>query len=158
VPAAAQYAEQLGLGEMPQVPSLALGSGEVTLLSMTSAFGAFANEGQLAAPFLIRRVTDAKGEVLYEAEATTQPVVSPTTAFLITSMLQDVVNSGTAWNARQIGFRLPAAGKTGTTSDYKDAWFVGYTPHLVTASGSATGCGDREQQLRRGLRPLWRAS
>jgi 1A family penicillin-binding protein len=132
VPAAVQYAKQLGLGEMPDVPSLALGSGEVTLLSITAAFGAFANEGQLAAPFLIRRVTDGKGEVLYEAEATTQPVVSPATAFLITSMLQDVVNSGTAWNARQIGFRLPAAGKTGTTSDYKDAWFVGYTPHLVT--------------------------
>jgi membrane carboxypeptidase/penicillin-binding protein len=69
---------------------------------------------------------------LYESTVATTPAVSPTTAFLITSMLQDVVNSGTAAQVRGMGFRLPAAGKTGTTSDYRDAWFVGYTPKLVT--------------------------
>ena len=132
VPAAVEYARQLGLGTMPHVPSLALGSGEVTLLSLTSGFGAFANEGQLATPVLIRRVTSSAGEVLYEKTVTTIPAVSPPTAFLITSMLQDVVNSGTAAQVRQLGFRLPAAGKTGTTSDYRDAWFVGYTPTLAT--------------------------
>ena len=132
VPAAVQYARQLGLGNMPQVASLALGSGEVTLLSLTSGFGAFANKGELAAPSLIRRVTSSEGEVLYESMVETTHAVSPTTAFLITSMLQDVINAGTAWQVRQMGFRLPAAGKTGTTSDYRDAWFVGYTPKLVT--------------------------
>ena len=132
VPAAVQYARQLGLGDMPQVASLALGSGEVTLLSLTSGFGAFANKGELAAPLLIRRVTSSEGEVLYESMVETTHGVSPTTAFLITSMLQDVINAGTAWQVRQMGFRLPAAGKTGTTSDYRDAWFVGYTPKLVT--------------------------
>jgi len=70
--------------------------------------------------------------VLYESTVTTTHAVSPTTAFLITSMLQDVINAGTAAQVRQMGFRLPAAGKTGTTSDYRDAWFVGYTPSLVT--------------------------
>jgi membrane carboxypeptidase/penicillin-binding protein len=114
------------------VPSLALGSGEVTLLSLTSGFGAFANEGQLAAPVLIRRVTSSEGEVLYEAAVSATRAVSPATAFLITSMLQDVVNAGTAAQVRQIGLRLPAAGKTGTTSEYRDAWFVGYTSRLLT--------------------------
>jgi penicillin-binding protein 1A len=132
IPAAVAYAQQLGLGAMPPVPSLALGSGEVTLLSLTSAFGAFANAGELAAPILIRRVTSSEGEVLYEATVSATPAVSPSTAFLITSMLQDVINTGTAARVRQMGFRLPAAGKTGTTSDYRDAWFVGYTPTLVT--------------------------
>jgi membrane carboxypeptidase/penicillin-binding protein len=132
IPAAVQYAEQLGVGTMPHVPSLALGSGEVTLLSMTSAFGAFANEGRLATPSLIRRVTTSDGEVLYESAVTASAAVTPATAFLISSMLQDVVNAGTAWQVRRLGFRLPAAGKTGTTNEYRDAWFVGYTPKLVT--------------------------
>jgi len=132
VPTAVNYAQQLGLENLPAVPSLALGSGEVTLLSLTSAFGAFDNQGVLASPSLIRRVTTSEGQVLFETTPSTKPAVSPTTAFLITSMLQDVVNAGTAAQARQIGFRLPAAGKTGTTNDYRDAWFVGYTPRLVT--------------------------
>jgi 1A family penicillin-binding protein len=132
IPTAVNYVRQLGVETPPAVPSLALGSGEVTLLSLTSAFCAFANEGQLATPTLIRRVTTREGEVLYQAAGTARPAVTPTTAFLITSMLQDVVNAGTAARARQLGFRLPAAGKTGTTNDYRDAWFVGYTPKLVT--------------------------
>jgi penicillin-binding protein 1A len=132
VPAAARYAESLGLGAMPMVPSLALGSGEVTLQALTSAYGAFANRGELAAPSLIRRVTSNEGEVLYESQVTLTQAVSPSTAFLITSMMQDVINAGTAAQIRQMGFRLPAAGKTGTTSEYRDAWFVGYTTKLVT--------------------------
>jgi membrane carboxypeptidase/penicillin-binding protein len=117
---------------MPGVPSLALGSGEVTMLSLVSAYGVFANEGTLVAPSLIRRVTSSSGEVLYESHPTAQPVVKPVTAFLITSMLQDVIDAGTGSAVRQLGFRLPAAGKTGTTNEYRDAWFVGYTPGLVT--------------------------
>ena len=104
----------------------------MTLVSLTSAFGAFANAGVLAHPRLIRRVTASDGKVLYESPAAFASAVSATTAFLLTSMLEDVVNAGTAAQARQLGFRLPAAGKTGTTNDYRDAWFVGYTPRLVT--------------------------
>lgn len=132
IPATAEYAERFGMPGMPQVPSLALGSGEVTMLSLVSAYGAFANDGTLVEPTLIRRVTTSAGEVLYESLPDSHPVVRPTTAFLITSMLQDVVNAGTGSAVRQLGFRLPAAGKTGTTNEYRDAWFVGYTPRLVT--------------------------
>jgi len=114
------------------VPSLALGAGEVTLISMTAAYGAFANQGLLPKPTLIRRVETATGDVLFEHLVSPQRVVSESTAFLMTTMLADVINSGTAWPARRVGFTLPAAGKTGTTNEYRDAWFVGYTPHLVS--------------------------
>ena len=125
-------ARRLGMGTVPSVPSLALGSGEVTLMAMTSAYSAFADGGQLRAPLLIRRVEDAEGKVLFEAKQAPRQVVSPQTAFLMTSMLTDIVNYGTAYRARQEGFTLTAAGKTGTTNDYVDAWFVGYTPLLST--------------------------
>jgi penicillin-binding protein 1A len=131
IPVAVDYARRLGVGEMPAVPSLALGSGEVTLLDLTSAFGAFAAAGIRHAPLLIRRVEDAEGQVLFQAAPESAAAVTPQTAFLMSTMLADVVNSGTAWKARQLGFTLPAAGKTGTTNDYRDAWFVGFTPSLV---------------------------
>jgi penicillin-binding protein 1A len=131
IPEAVSYAKRLGVGSMPSVPSLALGSGEVTLLSMTTAYGAFANQGVLPVPTFIRRVEAMDGTVLFEAKPEPQRAVSESTAFLITTMMADVVNSGTGWPARREGFTLPAAGKTGTTNDYHDAWFVGYTPRLV---------------------------
>jgi penicillin-binding protein 1A len=131
IPETVRYAQRLGVGSVPNVPSLALGSGEVTLLSMTAAFSAFANEGMRPTPYLIRRVETTDGEVLYTGGEPQQRAVSEATAFLMTSMLADVINSGTAWPARRVGFTLPAAGKTGTTNDYHDAWFVGFTPKLV---------------------------
>lgn len=132
IPAAVSYAQKLGIGSLPEVPSLALGSGEVTLMDLTAAYGAFANAGVLHHPVLIRRVEDAAGQVLYSTEPHAEQAVSPQTAFLMATMLADVINSGTAWKARQLGFRLPAGGKTGTTNDYHDAWFVGFTPSLVS--------------------------
>lgn len=131
VSSAVDYAQKLGLGAVPAVPSLALGSGEVTLFDMTSAYGAFANGGLWEKPQLVRRVEDTEGNVLYRAEASEVQAVAPATAFLMSSMLADVIDSGTAWKARQLGFRLPASGKTGTTNEYRDAWFVGYTPSLA---------------------------
>lgn len=125
-------ARQLGVGSVPSVPSLALGSGEVTLLSMTAAYAAFANKGLLPQPTLIQRVEDAEGTVLFERTSTPRRVLKETTAYLLTSMLADVVDYGTASKARSVGFSLPAAGKTGTTNDFVDAWFVGYTPKIVT--------------------------
>jgi len=98
---------------------------------MTSAYGAFANGGVWQKPQLVRRVEDTEGNVLYRAETAEVQAVSPATAFLMSSMLADVIDSGTGWRARQIGFRLPASGKTGTTNEYRDAWFVGYTPSLA---------------------------
>ncbi|CAN5756580.1 PBP1A family penicillin-binding protein [soil metagenome] len=129
---AVSYAEKLNIGTPPSVPSLALGSGDVTLIALTAAYGAFAAEGVLRPPVLIRRVEDSAGEVLYKDEETSAQAVSKATAYLLSSMLADVVNHGTGYRARQAGFTLPAAGKTGTTNDYVDAWFVGYTPRVVT--------------------------
>src|SRR5262245_38154623 len=129
---AVQEARDLGIGEVPSVPSLALGSGEVTLQSMTAAYGAFANHGVVPKPVLIRRVEDRDGVLLYQSEEAPARAISDTTAFLMSTMLADVINAGTGARARSMGFRLPAAGKTGTTNDYNDAWFIGYTPTLVT--------------------------
>ena len=132
IPSAVSYAKKLGMGDVPGVPSLALGSGEVTLLDLTAAYGTFAAGGMLNTPVLIRRVEDAEGKVIFSAEPHAEQAVTPQTAFLMASMLADVINSGTAWKARQLGFKLPAGGKTGTTNDYHDAWFVGFTPSLVS--------------------------
>jgi len=127
-----QNAKNMGIGDVPAVPSLALGSGEVTLQSMTAAYAAFANHGLVPQPLLIRRVEDQDGKLLYQARESSTRAVSDVTAFLMSTMLADVVNAGTGNRARQLGFTLPAAGKTGTTNDFKDAWFIGYTPKLVT--------------------------
>ena len=127
-----QYAKTMGVGDVPSVPSLALGSGEVTLQAMTAAYAAFANKGLVPRPMLIRRVEDSDGRLLYTARESSSRAVSETTAFLMSSMMADVINAGTGNRARQLGFTLPAAGKTGTTNDFNDAWFVGYTPKLVT--------------------------
>ena len=127
-----EYAKSMGVGNVPSVPSLALGSGEVTLQAMTAAYGAFANHGLVPAPMLIRRVEDNEGRLLYAAHETSTRAITDTTAFLMSSMMADVINAGTGNRARQLGFTLPAAGKTGTTNDFNDAWFVGFTPKLVT--------------------------
>ena len=132
IPAAIQAAKRFGIESVPGVPSLALGSGEVTLLAMTAAYGAFANTGLRPEPILVRRVETTRGEVLFSAFPRAERAVSDATAFLMTAMLSDVLNSGTGQEARRFGFTRPAAGKTGTTNDYHDAWFIGYTPHLAT--------------------------
>ena len=126
-----QYARDMGVGELPSVPSLALGSGEVTLQSLTAAYAGFANHGIVPRPILIRRVEDKDGRALYQAHDSSTRAIGETTAFLMASMLADVVNAGTGARARQFGFTLPAAGKTGTTNDFNDAWFVGFTPKLA---------------------------
>jgi 1A family penicillin-binding protein len=127
-----RYAKNLGLGDVPAVPSLALGSGEVTLQSMTAAYAAFANHGLVPKPVLIRRVEDRDGRLLYAAHDSSTQAVSDETAFLMSTMMADVINAGTGARARQLGFTLPAAGKTGTTNDFHDAWFIGFTPKIVT--------------------------
>ena len=132
IPTAMTYADRLGVGPVPGVPSLALGSGEVTLMSMSAAFAAFAHDGIVPDTLLISRVEDVNGQVLFTSSRSAHQAIRPSTAFLMSNMLADVINSGTAWSARREGFTLPAAGKTGTTNDYRDAWFVGYTPKIVT--------------------------
>lgn len=131
IPSAVRDATNLGLNAPPAVPSLVLGSGEVNLLSMTNAYTAFANGGIIHPPMFIRRVEDRDGRVLWQDTGESHRAISESTAFLMADMLADVVNRGTGARARAEGFALPAGGKTGTTNDYKDAWFVGFTPSLV---------------------------
>jgi penicillin-binding protein 1A len=140
------------------VPSLALGSGEVTLQSMTAAYSAFANHGLVPTPVTIRRVEDQDGHVLYDAQETSTPAISDTTAFLMSTMMADVINAGTGARARSLGFKLPAAGKTGTTNDFNDAWFVGFTPKLT--AGVWVGFDQPHTILPRGFAadvavPMW---
>ena len=126
------YARRLGISSpLPSVPSLALGSADVSLLDLTSAYGAFANDGVVAPHILIRRVEDRSGEVLWQENRQPYRAVHPGTAYLMSTMLADVMDRGTGTGARAAGFRLAAAGKTGTTDDYSDAWFIGYTPRLL---------------------------
>ncbi len=155
---AVDYAKKIGVGDMPSVPSMALGSGEVTLESLTTAYSVFAAGGLRREPTYIRRVEDQEGKVLFQAPYSSSQVIAPQTAFLMTNMLSDVVNHGTAWRARQLGFTLPAAGKTGTTNDYYDAWFVGFTPRLV--AGVWIGFDQPQTIMGRGYAaevavPLW---
>lgn len=117
---------------LPAVPSLALGTGELTLTELTAAYGVFATGGHWRPPTLIRRVVDRHGRELSRAADRAHRVISEATAYLMTSMMSDVIRRGTATRIRTAGFTRAAAGKTGTSQSYADAWFVGYTPHLVT--------------------------
>ena len=126
------YARQLGIdSRLPNVPSLALGTAEVSLIDLTSAYGVFANNGMLVPHTFIKRVEDASGDVLWQPMRTPTRALHPDTAFLMSTMLADAMNRGTGAGARAGGFKLPAGGKTGTTDSYADAWFIGYTPSLV---------------------------
>jgi len=132
VASAIDYARRLGIeSSLAAVPSLAVGTAEVTLLELTAAYSVFADEGLVATPTLVRRIEDREGGVLWRPRAAPRRAVSPETAFLVSSMLSDVIQRGTGSQARALGFKLPAAGKTGTTDDFRDVWFIGYTPHLV---------------------------
>ncbi len=110
--------------------SLALGTSDMTLIELTSAYGALANQGQWLPPTTIRYVTDPQGKLLEEHLPEPREAVSPETAFVITHMLKGVVERGTGQAAKALG--RPVAAKTGTTNDYSNAWFIGYTPRLAT--------------------------
>src|SRR5258706_5715017 len=110
--------------------SLALGTSDLTLLELTSAYAALANQGAWLPPTTIRYVTDAQGKLLEEHVAEPKEAVPPETAYVITHMLRGVVERGTGQAAKALG--RPVAAKTGTTNDYSNAWFIGYTPRLAT--------------------------
>lgn len=115
--------------ELPNVLSLALGVGEVTPLEMTNAFGTFANEGIWVEPVPILKIEDRNGTIIEEIHPETKEVLSEETAYIVSDMLEGVLDYGTARSIRQY-FHRPAAGKTGTSQNYTDAWFVGYTPQF----------------------------
>lgn len=128
----ASYARRMGIkSPIGQNLSMALGSSEVTLLELTSAYGPFANRGIRTEPLFVLKVEDRAGNVLEKNAPRPVEVLSEETAAVMTSMMSSVMDHGTGFPARARGFTLPAAGKTGTMDDYMDAWFVGYIPSLV---------------------------
>ena len=126
-----RMAESVGLPKMPDVPSLALGVGEATPLQLTAAYAVFPNGGFGVTPRPLLQVLDNDGYAVFNREVERKPVISEAVAYQMVSMLSDVLDVGTGAAARSLGVRFPAAGKTGTTDDFKDAWFIGFSSSLV---------------------------
>jgi penicillin-binding protein 1A len=138
--------------------TLALGASEVNLMEMVSSYGTLANHGIHAEPLSIVRVEDAEGNVLEENASFKQEGLDETTAYVLTDAMENVINAGTGYTIRNMGFKYPAAGKTGTTNDYTDAWFIGFTTEYV--AGVWLGL-DSHRSLGRGVTggmvaaPIW---
>jgi penicillin-binding protein 1A len=126
-----RLAKDLGVENQPDVPSLALGSGLVTPLDLTVAFAVFPSLGYRVHPRGLVSVENADGDVVHAVDASREQVLSPQVAFQMVTMLEDVVARGTGAGARQWGVRGAVGGKTGTTNDYHDAWFVGFNSSVV---------------------------
>lgn len=120
-----------GLAKVPSQPGIFLGTCEATVLDLTAAYTVFPNAGLRRQHYLIERIEDASGEVLYRASRVSRPALDPGVAWLTTAAMEKVLERGTAAGVRNLGFHKPAAGKTGTTNDYVDAWFVGGTNSLT---------------------------
>jgi penicillin-binding protein 1B len=128
----AETARLLGITTPLQpVPSLVLGTSEVNPLELAGAYAVFANFGTRTEPLVIKAVVDRDGQVLSRKDIAVEQVIAPEEAYLMTALLQGVIDRGTGRAVRALGFTRPAAGKTGTTSDFRDAWFVGYTPETL---------------------------
>ena len=128
-----RLASAVGLRDLPDVPSLALGTGLVTPLALTAGYAMFPNGGFAVRTRDIVRVRDADGSVALDYGIETERVISPQVAYQMVSMLSDVVDRGTGSSARRMGVTFPSGGKTGSTDDFKDAWFVGFSSSIVAA-------------------------
>jgi penicillin-binding protein 1A len=127
---AVSYARNMGISSpLSRNLSLALGTSGVTLEELVRAYGVLANEGQRVQPFFIKKIVDRTGQIFEETQVHVEQVIDPRIAFMATFIMRDVVERGTAQTVKKIG--RPVAGKTGTTDDTRDAWFIGFTPSLV---------------------------
>ena len=153
-----RLARDLGVRDQPDVPSLALGSGLVTPLELTAAYAVFPTLGYRVLPRGLVSVTNAAGEVVHRVHIERERILSEQVAFQMVTMLQDVVNRGTGAGARRMGVQGPVGGKTGSTNDYRDAWFVGFSSSVVV--GVWVGF-DQPAQIRQGgtgaqvALPIW---
>jgi len=127
----AKLAESAGVEEVPRRPSIYLGAFEMTVAELTSAYTVFPNQGVRRQSYVIERIDDAAGDILYRAAHVSRQALDPGVSWLVTTSLAKVMEKGTGASARTFGFKAPAAGKTGTTNDYHDAWFAGYTSSLT---------------------------
>jgi len=153
------YAHRMGIKTpLRAVPSLAIGTSEVIPLELVSAYAVFPNQGVRIDPIYITRVTDREGNILEENPPYKEEVLNEQTAYIMTNMLESVMDRGTGYGARRRGFRRPAGGKTGTTDNFTDAWFVGFTPQLVAGVwvgfDDLTPLGEGETGARAAL-PIW---
>lgn len=157
------YARNMGITtDLPAYPSLSLGSGEVLLCDMVSAYSVFANKGIWNRPYAIDRILDRNGREIYRSPRETREILSDETTYLMVDMLKSVIKDGTGIRVRAAySFNAPCAGKTGTTNDFTDAWFIGFTPLLV--SGVWVGVDDARISLgsgqtgSRAALPIWAA-
>jgi penicillin-binding protein 1A len=127
-----KVAYTLGLSQnVPHGPAIYIGSFETDLKDLTAAYSVFPNAGVRKQAYLIERIDDPNHKPIYRAAHISMPALDPSAAWMTSQLMEQVLTRGTAARARALGFTLPAAGKTGTTNDYKDAWFVGYTSTLT---------------------------
>jgi penicillin-binding protein 1A len=132
MPSVKRVARRAGVeSDIPNLPSGAIGSAAVTPLEITRAYSPFANLGETVEPRFVTRIEDGSGRIYWRSAVERRGAIKPAVAYMITNMLQEAVNSGTGTSVRLNGYRGIAAGKTGTTNDGADAWFVGYTPDYV---------------------------
>lgn len=125
-------AQRMGfVSRLPLYPSMVLGASEVTPYEVAVAFSTLANQGIRVKPVPVKKIVNPEGIVLERQFVQAEQAVPPEVAYMITHMMEGVIENGTAREARRMGFLRPAAGKTGTTNDYGDAWFVGFTPDLL---------------------------
>src|SRR5437763_4092895 len=116
---------------VPRGPAIYIGSFETNLKDLTAAYTVFPNAGVRKQAYIIERIDDAEHQPIYRASHLAAPALDPSAAWMTSQLMEEVLTRGTAAAARSLGFKLPAAGKTGTTNDYKDAWFVGYTSTMT---------------------------
>jgi len=153
----AQFAQQLGIkSPLGSDLSLALGTSEVTLMDLTSAYSAFPNKGEKIKPFGVLEIVDRQGHVIWRAKPQKRMVMSRAGAAIVTNMLEGVVSEGTGRQARILGRAV--AGKTGTTNDYKDALFIGFSPSMIAGvwvgQDGGGSLGEKETGARAAL-PIW---
>jgi len=117
---------------LPAYPAIVLGGWEVSPLEVAKMYGVLANAGIGAVPMSVSKVSDRKGALLEGNRVEVERKVPAADVYLVTHLLEDAIERGTGRGVRDAGFQRPAAGKTGTTNDYNDAWFAGYTPELLT--------------------------
>ncbi len=133
-----------GFENVPDTPAIYLGAFETTLKNLTAAYTMFPNGGVRKQPYIIESIEDRYGRTIYKASRAELRCITPEVAYVMNELLRDVIKKGTATAAGSFGLTVPAAGKTGTTDDYKDAWFVGYTTRLTC--GAWVGM-DRPQSI-----------
>jgi penicillin-binding protein 1A len=147
-----KIATTLNLSEKaPHGPAIYIGSFETNLKDLTTAYSAFPNAGVRKQSYIVERIDDQNHQPIYRAAHLSAPALDPSAAWMTSELMEEVLTHGTAASARSLGFKLPAAGKTGTTNDYKDAWFLGYTSALTWRLGWVRSPNyDHSPWLRRG--------